>query len=141
MAQIDASPKAKTFLDYTARDFNADQKVAQCDSTDSLFTAIIAMVKNGISSIPVFDSEKNEYAGFLDSLDVVYFINSLNVDGGIVARQIESVIKIRTVLKITNLAKRHPFVALKEDATLIEILEQMKVDSKQSTELYPYTCG
>jgi hypothetical protein len=86
-----------------------------------------------ISSIPVYTEEAGtrKYIGFLDSLDVVSFIFSLLHDGHILPARVNHLIKSEKCMKISNLAKRHPFSALPDGSPMKDVIALMKEGGKK----------
>ena len=66
--------------------------------------------------------------GFLDSLDIVHFIASMVTHGHVNVLHIQRLIREESAIKISNLAKRHPFTTVNDGDSIMKVLELMKVE-------------
>jgi len=71
-----ADLKAEEFLDNVkVKSFCKSQQIVSVVANDSTSRAMEILAKKGITGAPVWDNEKKEYIGFVDTLDLTMFVS------------------------------------------------------------------
>jgi len=90
-------------------------KIITVQCTDPVITAFQTLIEHKILSVPVFDSQRRSYNGFIDMLDVVYTIVALSSEveltGGSLSQLLNKSEQLRktTCGQVVDASGRNPY--------------------------------
>eukprot|EP01114_Cavostelium_apophysatum_P009006 TRINITY_DN2207_c0_g1_i2.p1 TRINITY_DN2207_c0_g1~~TRINITY_DN2207_c0_g1_i2.p1 ORF type:complete len:329 (+),score=96.33 TRINITY_DN2207_c0_g1_i2:124-1110(+) len=95
-----------------------NQKLVSFKSTELVKDVFQTLVKNHVTSAPVYDAGKKESFGMVDMKDFVDFIMSLHMKGDPI---------IFTAEKLSDLSGTDPFIPIDEDTFAVEALREFNI--------------
>jgi len=110
-------------------------KIVTVQKDTPLSTGFKLLVDNGILSVPVYDSQRQTYTGFIDMLDMVHSIvevcKEAEITGGGFNQLLSSSdqLKKKTCGQIVDVSGRNPYYPVQEDAP-ISVALRVIVDNK-----------
>jgi len=106
-------------------------KIITVQCTDPVITAFQTLIEHKILSVPVFDSQRRSYNGFIDMLDVVYTIVALSSEveltGGSLSQLLNKSEQLRktTCGQVVDASGRNPYYRVEDNAPLLAAIELM----------------
>lgn len=115
------------------------QNLIVIDSKDTLINGFRALVKNKISSAPVFDKQANEYVGMFDYRDVLEYLLLVFHEKEFSAESEEEEFVLSEIVKkasegheltmkyAADLSRKNPFISVDENDSIESVVKHMMV--------------
>jgi len=125
------SPLSKIMEKSASEVIPPKQKLISVKSTDLIPKVLKILIENNIYSAPVYNKTTKTYTGFIDLVDIVSFIVGIFTETELLGEDFDLFLleekqnrfSQQHADKVEDLSKRNPFHAVKDSASVLQVLE------------------